>query len=68
MLARNDLSDYLLDTYGECARGADCYWGRNAFGQFDGCLKTGWSGRSCKHWKPLGAQTYEELHEAAKRS
>lgn len=62
MLVRNDLSDYLLDNYGQCDRGTDCYWGRNAAGQFNGCLKVGWQGRGCKHWQPLGAQTIEELY------
>ncbi len=61
MLARNDLSDYLLDNYGECDRGANCYWGRDALGRFNGCLKTGWRGRACNHWHPLGAQTLDEL-------
>ena len=64
MLARTELTDlaeYLLDNYGTCERGADCYWGKNAVGQFDGCLRTGWRGRECKHWQPLGATTYEEL-------
>lgn len=63
MLARNYLSDYLLDHYGHCDRGADCYWGRDAAGQFDGCLRIGWRGRGCKHWHPTGAQTLDELRD-----
>lgn len=61
MLARNDLADYLLDNYGACARGADCYWGKDAAGRDNGCLKVGWRGRGCKHWQPLGATTLDEL-------
>lgn len=61
MLARNDLSDYLLDNYGHCDRAEDCYHGRDAAGRFNGCLRIGWQGRACKHWHPLGAQTFEEL-------
>ncbi len=64
MLARNELAEYLLDNYGECERGEDCYWGKNAFGRWDGCLRTGWKGRLCKYWKPLGATDYEGLKRA----
>lgn len=48
MLARNtELADYIADNYGECARGSsDCYHG-------GGCLKTGWLGRACPHWRPV---------------
>lgn len=46
--------DYILDNYGTCDRNADCYWGKDKTGQFDGCLhpKVGWRGRECKHWYP----------------
>lgn len=50
----DDMSDYLLDNYGVCDLGADCYWR-------PGCLKTGWRGRACQFWKPLGATTWAEL-------
>ena len=57
MLARDDLTDYLLDHYGACDRdkgdaGNDCYWGKDARGDWNGCLRTGWRGRECKHWHP----------------
>ena len=55
------LSDYLLDHYGFCDRETDCYWGKDAKGRDNGCNKIGWKGRSCPHWHPLGATTYEEL-------
>jgi hypothetical protein len=66
MLAHNDLAEYLLDNYGTCDRGADCYWGKDAQGNFNGCLRVGWIGRSCKHWKPLGATSYAELSQMQK--
>lgn len=53
--------EYLLDHYGHCDRTAECYSGIDAFGRFNGCLKTGWKGRACKHWRPLGAETFDEL-------
>lgn len=61
MLARNDLADYLLDNYGICERGPDCYWGKDSGGRYNGCLKTGWRGQQCDHWKPLGATNLDEL-------
>lgn len=61
MLARNDLTDYLADNYGTCDRGADCYHGKDDRGRFNGCLRVGWKGRACKHWHPLGVQTFEEI-------
>lgn len=50
----DEIADYLLDNYGICDRGANCYWG-------NGCLKTGWRGRLCPHWQPLGATSLEAL-------
>lgn len=64
MLARNEIADYLLDNYGSCDRGADCYWGRDAQGRPNGCLAMGWRGRSCKHWQPLGVTSLEEMFTA----
>lgn len=70
MLARTDLAEHLLDTYGHCDRDNgkqnDCYWGKDAAGRDNGCLKTGWLGRRCSHWRSLGATTYEELMEIRK--
>lgn len=63
MLARNDLAEYLLDNYGVCDREADCYHGKDKSGRFNGCLRTGWRGRECKHWHPLGATSLEELSD-----
>lgn len=57
----DDISPYLLDHYGTCKRGPDCYWGKDAQGKFDGCLRVGWKGRMCAHWTPSGAKTLEEL-------
>ena len=54
MVPGGDLRDYLLDNYGTCDRGADCYWGKDGRGRFDGCLRTGWRGRACEHWRPIG--------------
>lgn len=57
MLARSDLLEHLLDTYGTCDRDVparnDCYWGHDAAGRENGCLKTGWRGRACRHWHPI---------------
>lgn len=58
-----DLSDYLLDNYGACDRSSDCFWGKDAKGQWNGCLKIGWKGRACKHWHPLGVTTLQQLKE-----
>lgn len=63
MLARNDVAEYLLDNYGACDRGADCYWGKDTRGAFNGCLKTGWRGRACRHWQPSGITSLEEMRE-----
>ena len=63
-MAINDqagLADYIADNYGACARGSDCYWGRDEGGRFNGCLKIGWRGRACVHWEPTTAKTEEEL-------
>lgn len=68
MLARNDLADYIADNYGTCDRGADCYWGKDARGNFNGCLRTGWRGRECLHWHPISARTWEELRMLAEKS
>ena len=59
----NDLSNYLLDNYGECDRNEDCYWGKDSVGNWNGCLRLGWKGQSCLHWHPLGATTLEQLKE-----
>lgn len=55
-----DLAEYLLDNYGTCELEAGCYW-------CPGCLKNGWLGRACPHWKPLGVTTWEELRERTQR-
>lgn len=55
--------DYYLDNYGECDRGPDCYWGKDARGEWNGCLQTGWRGRRCRHWHPderLAALLFEQ--------
>lgn len=61
MLARNDLAQYLADNYGTCKRGPDCYWGKDARGEFNGCLKVGWRGCGCPHWVPTTATDWNEL-------
>jgi hypothetical protein len=65
MLARNSLYEHLLDTYGTCdrdnGRQNDCYWGKDARGNDNGCLKVGWLGRACKHWRPVDAQQIEAI-------
>lgn len=53
MLARNDLEGYVSRNYGRCTRGPDCYHGRDSMGRPNGCLKMGWQGTSCPHWKPV---------------
>jgi len=49
----------LADLYGHCLRDMphrnDCYWGTDNRGNYNGCLKTGWVGRSCPHWLPMSA-------------
>lgn len=65
MLARNELYEYLLDHYGICNRDRpsrnDCYWGKDAAGRDNGCLKTGWRGRGCKHWQPASADIIDRM-------
>ena len=60
-------TDYLKANYGNCDRGTDCYWGTNAAGQFDGCLKAGWRGCECNHWHPVAANSWAELADEMKR-
>jgi hypothetical protein len=65
MLARNELLDYLLDTYGHCDRDKgkqnDCYWGTDTLGHPNGCLRAGWKGRACKHWHPIEGELLDRL-------
>ena len=65
MLAKNDLLDYLADHYGTCDRDKpkrnDCYWGKDARGNWNGCLKVGGGGRGCKHWRPLPPEQLDEM-------
>lgn len=65
MLARNDVLEYVLENYGHCDRDNgkqnDCYWGKDALGRENGCLKTGWRGRNCKHWHPVDGQELMSL-------
>ncbi len=59
MLARSDVLEYVLDTYGTCDMDKpsrnDCYWGR------PGCLKNGWLGRGCPHWHPVDGERLARL-------
>jgi hypothetical protein len=52
-----DLSEYLADHYGECAR-ESCR-----------CLlpKNPWLGRACSNWRPCGARDWDELREIGAR-
>jgi hypothetical protein len=65
MLAPNDLAAYIADHHGSCDRDKpkrnDCYWGKDATGRYNGCLKVGWLGRACPHWHPVSATSWEEL-------
>jgi hypothetical protein len=61
MLARPETADYMLDNYGTCDRGADCYWGKDERGNRNGCLFAGWLGRKCAHWQPAGWLTPEQI-------
>lgn len=67
MLARSDVIEHLLDIYGRCDRDQpkrnDCYWGKDASGRENGCLKTGWLGRACPHWQPAGAEEIDVIAE-----
>lgn len=59
MLARSDLTDYILDHYGTCARGSgQCYHAK------DGCLGREWRGRQCPHWRPVEGDDFARLHAA----
>lgn len=63
-MPRRDIADYYLDNYGTCDREADCFWGKDAQGNFNGCLRNEWRGRACMHWHPLGVTSLQELHAA----
>lgn len=53
-----EISDYMAENYGSCARGAaQCYHG-------PGCLKLGWKGRACQHWRPVGWTEITEVGRA----
>ena len=57
-MSGDTLPDYIQDNYGSCALGAkEC--------AATSCLKYGWKGRGCPHWKTLGATTYQELLDIA---
>ena len=62
------MSDYFLDNYGTCDREADCYWGKDKNGKWNGCLKVAWKGRACPHWHPLGVTTSGELDAALRQT
>jgi hypothetical protein len=65
VLARNEILEHLQDTYGTCDRDKpgrnDCYWGKDAAGQYNGCLKVGWLGRNCEHWHPVNGEDLDKL-------
>lgn len=63
----DDLAEYIADHYGRCDREADCYHGKDGDGRFDGCLQVGWRGRSCHHWHPVAARTWDELKDEVGR-
>lgn len=68
MLARDELYEHLLDTYGTCDRDRpdrnDCYWGKDAAGRDNGCLKVGGLGRECKHWRPANSDVIQAVMRA----
>ena len=63
MLARNDLATYLAETYGECELGS----GRCYHGPGPQCLKLGWRGTACPHWKPTKTTTMDELRDEMRK-
>lgn len=55
----DDLADSLEENYGECELGSgQCYHGPGPQ-----CLKLGWKGILCPHWRPLVVKTWDELKE-----
>lgn len=60
-----DVLAYVQENYGTCDRDNgkrnDCYWGTDATGQENGCLKSGWRGRNCNHWHPVEGQELVSL-------
>jgi hypothetical protein len=63
-----ELDNYLLDIYGTCTRDQgkqnDCYWGKDANGRDNGCLKIGWKGRACPHWQPISETQLQQIRRA----
>ena len=53
--------DYILDNYGTCERGADCYFSRN------GCRNpvNEWRGRACIYWQPVEGDSLEVILRVA---
>lgn len=63
MLARDDLTDYILDNYGTCMRGSsECYHAK------DGCLGGIWRGRACPHWRPIEGEAFSKLYLVMKQT
>ena len=59
------VEDYVLDNYGECDRGPDCYWNRDHLGV--GCLRGAWLGRACPHWKSVGEEQLRAMMDSYAR-
>lgn len=61
-LIRDDLAQYIADHYGSCRLGTDCYWGKDAAGNWNGCSRIGWKGTACQYWIPTTATNWDELY------
>jgi hypothetical protein len=67
---KQELLEYLRNEYGSCTRPLgpndrnDCFWGKNAQGYDDGCLKTGWKGAACPYWQPADEDFLDGLCKA----
>lgn len=61
-MIESELDSYLRTNYGSCTRGSECYWGKTkGSNRATGCLKIGWKGRACEHWRPISDELLKVL-------
>lgn len=64
MSTSDELAEYLDHWYGTCERGRDCYC-LTVERQIKVGMPTGWHGKACPWWRPLGLRSWEDLKKHA---